>query len=492
MVFHKKKTSFVIALLFLMTAFISMQAAGAADEAILLAEAGGPYQGEECYPILLDASGSYSAEGGLLTYRWNIDGSWIDNGNYPYIEWTWYDDFSGEILLEVSDGVNIMTDVAMVTIMNVLPQIVSVQGPSEVDVDSEFLFLVDFFDGLADPRSPTASLDTFTAMFSWDDGTSTELPLGAGEFSVGASHVYGEAGLYQILITVVDSNGGEAQASWEVMAGQIALVEAGPDGTVPEGSLFQSSGFLADADATTYSALVDYYDETGAFPLSLNPGNTFDLNHVYAEDGVYDLLVTVFNDGMEYGSDTAMVTVINVPPSIESLSVSPSNPYKPGDLFEIAVLFSDPGMLDTHTVMIEWGDGSSTTYITEAGVAEARGPHSYADAGMYQISVALSDDDGGVASGVMTVEVKNPEPSMDGIKELVLGLRIPRGLKNTLLSVLENVPHFLKHRMTHAVVHQLQAFIHYVEAQSGRHLSGDQARELVQTARLLIDSLRTR
>lgn len=492
MIVQKKKTSFLIALLFLMTAFVSMQTAVVADEALMLAEAGGPYQGEECYPILLNASGSYDADGSLLTYRWNIDGSWMENGNYPYMEWTWYDDFSGEILLEVSDGTDLMTDVAFVTVANVPPQIVSVQGPTEVEVDSEFLFVVDFFDGLADPRSPTASLDTFTATFSWDDGTSTELPLGAGEFSTSASHVYAEAGLYQILITVVDSNGGEAQAGMEVMAGEIALVEAGPDGTIPEGSLFQSSGFLADADSTTYTAFVDYYDETGAFPLSLNLGNTFDLNHVYAEDGVYDLLVTVFNDGMEYASDTAMVTVTNVPPSIESLSVSPSNPYKPGDLFEFTVLFSDPGVLDAHTVLIEWGDGSSTTYMTEAGVAEVRGSHSYRDAGIYQISVTLSDDDGGMDSGMMSVEVKNSAPTMDGIKELVLGLKIPRGLKNTLLSILENVPHFMRHRMTQAMVHQLQAFIHYVEAQSGRHLPRDQARELIQTTRLFIDSLRTR
>jgi PKD domain len=492
MVFQKKKTSFLIALLFLMTAFVGLQSAGVADEAILLAEAGGPYQGEECYPILLNASGSYAADGLLVTYRWNIEGSWIENGNYPYMEWTWYDDFSGEILLEVSDGTNLMTDVALVTVENVAPQIVLFQGPTEVDVGSEFSYMVDFFDGLADPRSPTASLDTFTATFSWDDGMSTELVLAAGEFSTSASHVYDAAGLYRILITIVDSNGGEAQASMEIMAGEIALVEAGPDGTVPEGSLFQSSGFLADADSTTYTALVDYYDETGAFPLSLNPGNTFDLSHVYAEDGIYDLLVTVFNDGMEYGSDTAMVTVTNVPPSIESLSVSPSNPYKPGDVFELSVLFSDPGVLDAHTVEITWGDGSSTTFTTEAGVAEARESHSYKNAGNYQISVTLTDDDGGVASGMMTVEVKNPAPSMDGIKELILGLRIPRGLKNTLLSILDNVPHFMRHQMTHAVVHQLQAFIHYVEAQSGRHLPRDQARELIQTARLLIDSLSTR
>src|SRR4030042_5440003 len=104
MAFKKKKTSFVIALLFLLTTFVGMQTSGAAAGEQPVADAGGPYLGEECSSMLLNASGSYDPEGDLLTYRWNINGSWIENGNYPYREWMWYDDFSGTITLEVFDG----------------------------------------------------------------------------------------------------------------------------------------------------------------------------------------------------------------------------------------------------------------------------------------------------------------------------------------------------------------------------------------------------
>jgi len=491
MVFEKKKTSFLIALLFLLTAFVGMQTSGAALDATLIASAGGPYLGEECSSILLDASGSYNQKGDPLTYRWNIDGSWIENGNYPYMEWIWYDDYSGEITLEVSDGTNTTTDTTLVTISNVPPQILSIDGMTEVDEDAEFFLAVNFFDGLPDPRSPAASLDTFTVLFSWDDGTSTGLSLGAEEFLASASHVYDEAGIYQIMMTVVDSDGGEALAGWEVIVGEIASVEAGPDGVIDEGSLFLSSGFLGDTDSTTYTALVDYYDETGPVPLELNVGNTFDFSHTYVDDGVYILLVAVFNDGMEYGSDTATVTVNNVPPHIKSLSVSPSNPYQPGVLFKFTATFSDPGVLDMHTVLIAWGDGSSTSDTTEAGITEVSSSHSYAKAGDYVITVTLSDDDGGTSTASMTVVVKNPSASTDAIKEIILGLKIPKGLKNNLLSMLENVPHLLKHHKVHAAVHQLRAFIHFVEAQSGRHLPRDQAKVLIQTARSMIDVLRT-
>ncbi len=183
---------------------------------------------------------------------------------------------------------------------------------------------------MSDPRSKIASLDTYTATFSWDDGSSTVLSLGAEEFWVNASHMYSEKGIYHIIITIVDNNGGEAFTEWDVIVGDIAQVEAGPDGIINEGSMFISAGFLADTDSPAYTAIVDYCDETEAQPLPLNLGNTFDLNHTYFDDGVYTVQVTVFNEDVEYGSDTANVTVNNVPPSIESMSVSPTDPLPPG------------------------------------------------------------------------------------------------------------------------------------------------------------------
>ena len=293
------------------------------------------------------------------------------------------------------------------------------------------------------------------------------------------------------MITVVDDDGGEAFAEWDVMVGDISPVEAGPDGTVNEGSMFLSTGFLADANSPTYTAMVDYYDETEAQSLLLNPGNTFDLSHTYVDDGVYTLLVTVFNEDMEYGSDTAMVTVNNVPPSVESLSVSPTNPYLPGTLFQFTALFSDPGILDTHTVKIEWGDGTSTQNTAEAGITKVSGSHSYAKAGEYKIVVTVTDDDGGTANASMSVVVKSPTISTDAIRGIIIGLKIPKGLKNNLLSILENIPHLLKHHKIHAAVHQLQAFIHFVEAHSGKNLPRAQAKELIQTTRMIIDTLRT-
>lgn len=489
MAFKKKQTSILVSLLIVLTAFVGVQLPVAAAGEPPVADAGGPYIGEECGSIVLDASGSSDPEGDVLTYRWNISGSWIDNYYYPLLEWTWFDDFSGTITLEVSDGTSTDTDTVNVTIGNVPPNILSIEGPMEAEVGTEIALLVNF-NALPDSRDPVAYMDTYTATFFWDDDLSTVISLGSEDIWVTATHIYEMEGFYHIGILIVDKDGGEASAEWDVLVGNIVLVEAGPDGIVDEGSMFMSAGWIADADSPTYTAVVDYYDETGAQPLLLNPGNTFDLSHSYGDDGVYTLLVTVFNGDVEYGSDVANVTVNNVPPSIESLSVIPSDPVQSGDPIELVVLFSDPGILDMHTATIEWGDGTSTQYSLEAGTTIISDSHIYTNAGEFVIVVTIVDDDGEAGSSSMSVEVKSQASSTDALKTLIVGLKIPKGLKKTLLSVLEDLPRLLHHHRIHMVIHHLQVFIHFVQSQNPRKLPREQARELIQAARSIIDALR--
>jgi PKD repeat protein len=395
MFIQKGKRVVCIGIMLVLTAFACMTANVSATGLPPVANAGGPYTGYECNSILLNAAGSYDPEHASLTYRWYINGSWVDNYYNPYLDWTWLDDFSGTITLEVSDGDLTATNTANVTILNVPPVINSIEGPMEVELGAEVPISVNFYDGLPDPRGLIASLDTYNVTFYWDDGSSTLLPLGREEFWANASHIYMEAGEYHIIVTVIDDNGGEAIAEWDVVVdGNIALVDAGPDCIIDEGSMFISAGFLAD-DSGTYTALVDYGDGTGAQPLLFNPGNTFDLQHLYYENGVYTVVVTVFNEGEEWGSDSAIVTVNNVPPFIVSMSGPPTDPVRLGNTIYLDGIFTDPGVLDSHIALIEWGDTKTTTVNLPAGIYGISRSHTYANAGVYIITLTVTDDDGG-------------------------------------------------------------------------------------------------
>jgi len=220
MAFKKKKTSFIIALLFLLTVFVGMQSTGAAAGEPPVARAvvlDGTY---ECDSILFDASGSSDPEGAALQYRWNFDGNWTEWSSTPYGEYMWLDDYTGAVMLEVSDGNLISTAVVDVIVLNVPPLILSIDGPaSSVEAGTPMTITVHCFDG--DPRNGVASLDMYNAMFSWGDSTSTTYPLAAGADVVIGSHVYTKAGNYAITISFTDDDGGTSQDS-------ILVVVTGP------------------------------------------------------------------------------------------------------------------------------------------------------------------------------------------------------------------------------------------------------------------------
>jgi hypothetical protein len=60
--------------------------------------------------------------------------------------------------------------------------------------------------------------------------------------------------------------------------------------------------------------------------------------------------------------------------------------------------FSDVGITDTHTVWVNWGDGSPLESVSVSQLADTfSGQHRYAAGGRFTITVTARDDDGGVS-----------------------------------------------------------------------------------------------
>jgi hypothetical protein len=72
--------------------------------------------------------------------------------------------------------------------------------------------------------------------------------------------------------------------------------------------------------------------------------------------------------------------------------------------------FVDPGVEDTHTVAVDWGDGTVETVAVDQGAGEGsvRPTHSYADSGEYTVTISLADDNGGTDTATVTVSVNDP------------------------------------------------------------------------------------
>lgn len=182
-----------------------------------VADAGGPYVGEEGSPIALDGSATADADGDALTYAWSVtsDASNDAGGACTVADATaaetsiaCNDDGTYTATLEVSDGTATDSASATVTVANVAPQIgaLAVSGATGTACASNTVSLS--FSVTDASALDEADLD---GTVDWGDGTTTS--YSGASFS--GSHAYGP-GTYTIAVTADDQDGGTDTASTTV------------------------------------------------------------------------------------------------------------------------------------------------------------------------------------------------------------------------------------------------------------------------------------
>jgi len=150
-----------------------------------------------------------------------------------------------------------------------------------------------------------------------------------------------------VTLRVTDNDGLIGIDTAQVNIGQTInvppVVDAGDDQSIDEGSTFSGSGSFSDGNVgDSWTATVDYGDGSGVQTLILI-GTTFDLNHTYIDNGTYNITVSVTDSSDETGTDTFILTVVNVAPAVIAGDDQMANE---GDTVNFAGTFTDPGVLD--------------------------------------------------------------------------------------------------------------------------------------------------
>jgi PKD repeat protein len=180
------------------------------------------------------------------------------------------------------------------------------------------------------------------------------------------THQYGDDGSYIVTLTVVDDDGGVGVDTLTVTVTNVApMVYAGRDQNVAEGDTVQFSGSFTDTDYDTHTVEWDFGDGHTA-------SGTLQPTHQYGDDGSYNVAPAV------YAGPDQTVEVFNTIP--------------------FSGTFSDPGVLDTHTIDWDFGDGTGTT-------GSLTPTHIYNMVGNYTVTLKVTDKDGGVGTDTMNVEV---------------------------------------------------------------------------------------
>ena len=290
-----------------------------------------------------------------------------------------------------------------VTVANVAPSITK-PGNQTADEGTAAVFDLGSFTDPGDDDPWSVSVD-------WDDGsTDTTFTQATAGPITDQTHTYADDGVYLVTITVREEPGtvgapSDTQSFQITVANLAPVVTAPADQTADEGTAtsVDLGTFTDPGDDDPWTVSVDWGDGSALQVFAdseLTDGDVIDRSHTYADDGTYSVTVTVRETGgagAPSGSASFDIVVANVAPAI----TKPGN--QTADEGTAAVFdlgsFTDPGDDDPWSVSIDWDDGSTDTTFTEA----TPGPitdqtHTYADDGVYLVTITVREEPGTVGA----------------------------------------------------------------------------------------------
>ena len=278
-------------------------------------------------------------------------------------------------------------------------------GPFTLDVlDAPITGLAASNDG---PRRATETITltaTITAgsnvVYAWDFGDGA---TGAGAV---ATHVYAVEGLYNAVVTASNS-ATTLTASTAVTVLPRLEVEAGADQTVNEGETAAIVAAFTDANAlATHTASIDWGDGSQSAGVVDEAAHTIAGSHVYGDNGVYTVTVTVSAPGVTPASDTLQMTVLNVAPTA---TLGSDSPALEGEAVTVSFSNVVDVPADTLTYSFDWDNDGVYDVVDQA---EPTAAYTWPDDGYYTVTGRVQDDDGGWNAYTITVHVLNVAPAV--------------------------------------------------------------------------------
>ncbi|MCJ7584251.1 MAG: PKD domain-containing protein, partial [Anaerolineales bacterium] len=202
-----------------------------------------------------------------------------------------------------------------------------------------------------------------------------------------------------IKVTATDAYGNTATDSFDYEADNVAPTATfGNNGPVNEGSAFNLS-LTSPFDPSSV-------DTTAGFTYAFDCGDragygVFGVSNTAScpttDNGTRAVGGKIMDKDGGFTKYTTSVVVNNVRPTVGPIT-APLGPVQVDTAINTSATFTDPGVLDTHTAVWDWGVGSSAGIVSEVnGSGSASGSHTYTTPGVYTIKLTVTDNDGAVS-----------------------------------------------------------------------------------------------
>jgi VCBS repeat-containing protein len=306
----------------------------------------------------------------------------------------------------ITDGTDIASATVHITVTGVNddPILSGVMVSSPIDENGTVALTGDIAD--------VDTSDALSLTVDWGDGTVDVFGYPVGTTAITETHQYLDddpsgtpSDVYIVGLTLEDAHGGVDTDSASVIVNNLdpylSNLDVAP--VIGEGGFVTLTGELGDVGTLdTFTLTVDWGD--GDVEVFTYPAGTtaFTEMHQYLDDDPsgtpsdsYTVTVTLMDDDGGMAAGEVLATVMNVAPEVYA---GPDQVVKINVSVSFSGVITDPGVLDTHTVEWDFGDGVTAT-------GSLLPSHVYTRTGDFTVTLTVTDDDGGVGQDTLVVTV---------------------------------------------------------------------------------------
>ena len=369
-----------------------------------VADAGGPYTGNEGSAISLDGSGSSDIDDTITTWDWDCDNDGVfevTSSSATGAACTFDDDGSYPVVLRVTDAAGGQSghSTTTATVGNLAPS-VSINGSPSGNEGSSITIV----SSATDP----SSVDAAALVYSWSisDPAGNVVQSGSGP---GITFTPDDDGTWQASVTVTDPQGATATDTVSVPVANVdPTIGISGSPTLNEGDA--GSWTLSPADVSTVDAsnLSTAWTITDSGGSSVANGTGTAVAWTPADDGTYTLDATVTDPQGATGTASLGLTVANVAPTATASGPTTGDE---GTLASFSVAPGDVGATDAANLTIAWDltDAAGTSLATGNAASFDWTP---ADDGTYTATVVVTDPQGATATDSVGITVANVAPEI--------------------------------------------------------------------------------
>ena len=360
-----------------------------------VADAGGPYSGQEGQPILFDASAS-TDDIGIAEYAWDWDNDGIfdETTNLPTVQHTFPDDLAGSIGLRVTDGEGMADSTTVaVSVLNVNPT-VAIQAEATGDEGTAMSFQAQ----VTDPGT-----DTHTITWTFGDGDSAS--------GASVDHAFKDNGSFTVTAKATDDDGGVGSQVFPVTVRNVPpTAEAGGPYNAVRFEPLQIAGSGSDAGVNDVLTYAWDLDGDGTFE-----SDGQQVSHTYVLLGTYTIHLRVQDNGGGEGIDSAQVVVGLGNPVLSNIPPQTTAEGTPFDPILLDNFVDDPNTPDNQILWSFFGNQNLIVQVQNRTATVVPADSEWA--GTENITFIASDPQGlrDSTTTAFTVIPVNDPPSVSGI-----------------------------------------------------------------------------